>query len=119
MLGKQQVVWGRTDGLRVLDLVNPLDLREFILDERVDSRIPLWMANAEFNFGEQSLQLLVIPDIEQNHAAKPGGEFYIAPELPPNLPVAGVTSTEKPAQTLQNSQYGARWSGRSGQDRRR
>ncbi len=28
-LGKQQIVWGKTDGVRVLDVVNPLDYKEF------------------------------------------------------------------------------------------
>ena len=33
ILGKQQVVWGKSDGLKVLDIVNPQDFREFILDD--------------------------------------------------------------------------------------
>ena len=30
-LGKQQVVWGKSDGLKVLDIVNPQSFNEFIL----------------------------------------------------------------------------------------
>ena len=40
-LGKQQVVWGKADGLKLLDVVNPQNFREFILDNFDDSRIPL------------------------------------------------------------------------------
>ena len=113
-LGRQQVVWGRTDGLRVLDLVNPLDMREFILDDYSDSRIPLWMVNAEWFIGKQTLQVLVIPDIKQNRAAEYGGEYYIAPDLPMNVPVS-TAPTRTPAKTLANSEYAARWGGRAGQ----
>ena len=61
-LGKQQVVWGQADGLRVLDQVNPLSFREFILGDFEDRRIPLWTVNAERTFGPVTVQLLWIPD---------------------------------------------------------
>jgi hypothetical protein len=32
-LGKQQIVWGRLDGVKILDVVNPQTFREFILDD--------------------------------------------------------------------------------------
>ena len=40
-LGKQQIVWGKADGLHVFDIVNPQSFREFILDDFDNSRIPL------------------------------------------------------------------------------
>ena len=40
--GRQQVVWGESLGLRILDVINPQDFREFILDDFIDARIPLW-----------------------------------------------------------------------------
>ncbi len=50
-LGKQQVVWGQSFGLRVLDIVNPQDFREFILDDFDESRIPLWGVQVELPLG--------------------------------------------------------------------
>ena len=51
-LGKQQVVWGRTDLFRVLDVMNPVDFsRQNIYDELEDIRIPQWMLNAEVRLG--------------------------------------------------------------------
>ncbi len=50
-LGKQQVVWGEADGLKVLDVLNPQSFREFILADFEDSRIPLWTANVEIAMG--------------------------------------------------------------------
>lgn len=66
IIGKQQVVWGEADGIKVLDVINPQDLREINLDNFEDSRIPTWMINAEFYlpyFEESSLQVVLIPDM--------------------------------------------------------
>ncbi len=37
-VGKQQVVWGTADGVRILDIINPLDYREWTLKDYIDSR---------------------------------------------------------------------------------
>lgn len=51
-LGKQQVIWGRTDLFRVLDVLNPVDFsRQNIYDELEDIRIPQWMLAAEARLG--------------------------------------------------------------------
>mgnify|MGYP001821694616 CR=1 FL=1 len=51
-VGKQQVVWGRTDLFRVLDIINPVDFsRHNIYDELEDIRMPQWIATAEYRWG--------------------------------------------------------------------
>ena len=51
-VGKQQIIWGRTDLFRVLDVINPVDYsRHNIYDELEDIRIPMWIANAEYRMG--------------------------------------------------------------------
>ncbi|MBU3599853.1 DUF1302 domain-containing protein [Polynucleobacter sp. 30F-ANTBAC] len=57
-VGKQQVVWGRTDLFRVLDVINPVDYsRNNIYDELQDIRIPMWIAQAEYRMGgSESMQ---------------------------------------------------------------
>lgn len=62
-IGKQHVVWGKADGLKVIDVVNPQSFREFIFDDFDDSRIPLWTVNAEIPIKDFNLQLLWIPDL--------------------------------------------------------
>ncbi len=78
-LGKQQVVWGKMEG-RVLDIVNPMDSREYPPAEWQDDyeyrRIPLWMANITYNWTNCSLQVLWIPDFEQTYALIPGAAYY-------------------------------------------
>ena len=57
-VGRQQIVWGRTDLFRVLDVFNPVDYsRNNIYDELQDIRIPLWSAQAEWRLGgSESMQ---------------------------------------------------------------
>jgi hypothetical protein len=51
-IGRQQVVWGRTDLFRVLDQVNPIDFSiQNIYEEFEDSRIPLGIFSAEYRMG--------------------------------------------------------------------
>ena len=45
--GKQQVVWGTADGMKLLDMINPTDYSEMAQNQMEDSRIPVWMINAE------------------------------------------------------------------------
>jgi len=45
--GKQQVVWGTADGAKFLDIINPTDYTEMAQNQMEDSRIPVWMMNAE------------------------------------------------------------------------
>ena len=45
--GKQQVVWGTADGMKLLDAINPTDYTEMAQNQMEDSRIPVWMINAE------------------------------------------------------------------------
>ncbi|MGF1547303.1 MAG: hypothetical protein ACFCUG_08255 [Thiotrichales bacterium] len=59
-VGKQQVVWGTADGIKLLDIINPTDYRHFAQDVMEDSRIPVFMVNAERNFGSAGgLQFIV------------------------------------------------------------
>jgi len=89
-LGKQQVVWGQADGLKVLDVLNPQSFREFILDDFDDSRIPLWTANAEIPVGDAMLQLLWIPDKTYDDIPQADALFaftspLVVPQAPPGL----------------------------------
>lgn len=48
-IGKQQVVWGTADGIKLLDIVNPTDFRFLNQAPFEESRIPVWMAVGEYN----------------------------------------------------------------------
>ena len=109
-LGKQQVVWGKMEG-RVLDIVNPQDLREYPPADWQDDyeyrRIPLWMANVTYHWSDYSLQTLWIPDFEGNYGPTPGSPYF-----PPfiNIPsIAAFKNTDKPSYAFKDHQWGVRF----------
>lgn len=84
VIGKQQIAWGKMDG-QFIDIINPMDRRESVQLEASDfeyRRIPTWMANVTYFFGANSLNLLYIPNFEQNRQAVPGSPWY-SPSIPP------------------------------------
>jgi len=76
-IGKQQVVWGKTEAFKMLDIINPTDYRHFTQDAFEDSRITLWMAKFSFSPFKPTnlLELLVVPDVEPNVAPPYGHPF--------------------------------------------
>ncbi len=116
--GKQQIVWGKADGLKVLDVVDPQDFREFILDDFEDSRIPLWSLNVERRLGPLSVQLLWITDPTVHEIPRPEARFAFTSPLvvppPPPAFVPVVTSTSHPRRFLRDSDAGLRVSGSRG-----
>jgi len=55
-IGKFQRGWGQSDGLRLLDIVNPQDLRSrFVFQDADETRIPLWMISTDFNFKKMGI----------------------------------------------------------------
>ena len=75
--GKQQVVWGQADGLKVLDVVDPQDFREFILPTFEDSRIPLWTLNTEIPIGAGAAPAAVDPRSERAHISAAGRHLRV------------------------------------------
>ena len=52
-VGKQQIVWGKTDFFRLQDLVNPVDFgQHFFFDSFEDIRIPQWIMSIQRKFGD-------------------------------------------------------------------
>lgn len=50
--GRQLITWGRSDGVVVLDFVNPNNLRNPLTFEQERFRIPTWMLNTVYDFSD-------------------------------------------------------------------
>lgn len=113
-IGKQQIIWGRSDGLKVLDVVNPQSFREFVLEDFDDSRIPLWSANLEISLPDSStLQTLWIPDTTTHALPNRDGRFAfttprIVPQAPAGIPIQ-LKEDERPNESFSDSDFGLRW----------
>lgn len=102
--GRQHVVWGEMVGLFFADVVSARDMREFILPEFGQMRIPQWAARAEYFRGDSKFELLWIPVPSVDNIGKPGADFFPHP-----LPVPATYLPEhKPARKLGNTNYGVR-----------
>ena len=111
-LGKQQIVWGVADGLKVIDVVNPQDLREFILTDFENSRVPLWAVNAERPFGDWNLQLIWTPDKSYYILPRQGSEFEFTsgtPSVPRGFHL-DIDPPARPSRFLADSDAGIRLS---------
>jgi hypothetical protein len=130
-IGKQMIVWGEIDGFRLLDLVNPFDLREFILDDYEDSRIPQWSVDLKWRFLEdkpdQYLEFIWIPDFEANQIMKEGSQwepdelkvYYSGDRTFSYVDKYNLfggnyhykNKYKEPAETFENSNFGVRYGG--------
>lgn len=111
-LGKQQIVWGTADGLKVLDVVNPQRFREFILADFEDSRIPLWTIDVETRLRGIDFQFVLIPEQTYHDVPDPDSPFAItAPRFAPPPP-SGVPVTrrdpDRPSRPLADADAGLR-----------
>ncbi len=81
-VGKQYVIWGVLEGVRIVDEVNPFDFRELILPDLLDYRVPLWTAKLNY-YGEWGdTELILIPELKFHQPAPPGSEWELLQEVP-------------------------------------
>ena len=75
-IGKQVVVWGRSDTIRVTDILNPLDNRRPALVDIEDLRLPIAMAKFDYYVDKWRITPIVI--FEQKFSLNPpfGTPFY-------------------------------------------
>lgn len=101
-LGKQYILWGVLEGVRIVDEMNPMDFRELILLDLLDYRIPLWSAKLDYYSPVGDVQFVFIPDLRFHKPAPRGSEWQLQEESP---------GTRYPEDwNVYNSEYGARWS---------
>lgn len=110
--GKQQIVWGQADGVRVLDVVNPFSFREFVWPDPQDRRIPLWSVRTEVPVGAATLQLVWLPDPTYDEIPLRDAAFAVTTPLlvpQPAGPIA-IEPVRRPSGLRDSSDGGARLS---------
>lgn len=91
-LGRQVVVWGRSDTIRVTDVLNPLDVRRPGIVDIEDLRLPVTMAKFDYFIGDWRVTPIAI--LEQRFSKRPpfGSVFYPLPvALPDDADYSDVT----------------------------
>ena len=120
-LGKQQIVWGKLYGFKLLDAVNPQSFREFILEDFDQSRIGLWSLNAtaplpDVGLGAWTAQFVWAPDTTVHELPEPGATFELtAPRFrfgaAPDAPLPAVIRRDRSDNLLRDGVFAARIAG--------
>lgn len=82
-IGKQFVIWGVLEGVRIVDVINPIDFRELILLPLLEYRIPLWTFKLDHYTSIGKFEFLWIPEAAEDKPAPQGSEWELL-QLPPN-----------------------------------
>lgn len=111
--GRQVVVWGRADTIRVLDVLNPLDSREPGLVDIEDLRLPVTMTRLDYYWREWNLSALAIHEVRFSEEPEFNHEFFPLPsgasrdpDTPPALP-----SADEPSSGGSNTEWAAALNG--------
>ncbi|MBU2537479.1 MAG: DUF1302 domain-containing protein [Proteobacteria bacterium] len=94
-LGRQIVVWGRSDNFRVTDILNPLDNREPGLTDIEDLRLPVTMSKMDYFRDNWQLSLLAVHEHRASKLPAFGSDFH--PSATPAPP------EKNPANNLKNT----------------
>jgi hypothetical protein len=105
LFGRQLITWGKADGFRLLDVVNPYDYTEFVLDELDQAKRPLTILRIDYSINDcHCLQLLIIPENRGDLLPPPNSQFN---PFPPGLPWLEPDKVNKPNNfAIHNWQYG-------------
>jgi len=95
-VGRQIVVWGKSDNLRVCDVLNPLYLREVGMTDIRDLRLPVTMARLDFYWSYWNVSAMAIPEIRFNDLPVYGGDYYFEDASFPDeeVPEDGIDNME-------------------------
>lgn len=95
--GRQIVVWGKSDNIRVTDVLNPLDLREPGLTDIEDLRLPVTMTRLDYYIGQWGLTGIAVHEIRFNKTPAYGSDFYPSETPPPH--------EDKPESCADNTEF--------------
>ncbi len=81
-IGKQQVVWGKADGVFITDIVSPLNLTEFLLPDFDEIRTGVIATKVNYYFGNSTLEAILIPVFTPTEKPNSGSIWHIQPDFP-------------------------------------
>ncbi len=108
-VGKQQIVWGKSDGVFITDVVSPKDLREFLLPDFQEIRVGVTGVSLNYYQGGSTIQAVWLPLFEPNRLPGPESLWSMpTPLFPAQVTIDPEREALEPK--LENSQLFGRWS---------
>ena len=103
--GRQIVVWGRSDNIRITDVLNPLDLRWPGLVDIEKLRLPVTMTKLDYYIKGWSLSGIALHEVRYNRNPEFGSDFF-----PGSQPLPGKESPHE-GFAIDNTQFAASLNG--------
>ncbi len=86
-VGKQQIIWGKADGVFITDVISPKDLREFLLPDFDEIRMGVTALKADYYIGDNTIEFVWVPVFTPTKYAdegsiwRPDFSFALKPEF--------------------------------------
>ena len=96
-IGRQIIVWGKSDNIRITDILNPLDLRQPGMADIRDIRLPVTMTKVDYYIGDWGLSGIVIHEPEFNKTPVYNSDFFPGKQATPH--------EKKYSWSLENQQF--------------
>lgn len=107
-IGKQQIIWGKAEGVFITDVVSPKDLREFLLPDFDEIRTGITAVKANYYLGNNTLEAVWSPVFTPTQMPESGSVW--SPELEFSLPPVFDYSLAVTKASLENSELFLRFS---------
>ncbi|MEA1890007.1 MAG: DUF1302 family protein [Pseudomonadota bacterium] len=110
--GRQVVIWGKSDSIRITDIINPLDNREPGMVDIEDLRLSETMTKLDYYFGDWGLSGIIIHETRLEIEAAFGSDYRPSNIFGAPIPYDKFPDREDPQWNLKNTQYAMSLDGR-------
>ncbi|NOR44921.1 MAG: hypothetical protein GQ534_04985 [Candidatus Delongbacteria bacterium] len=80
-IGKQQVIWGKADGVFITDIISPKDLTEFLLPDFDEIRLGVTGLKLDYYIGDSTFEIVWLPIFTPTIIPEVGSIWRVEPEL--------------------------------------
>jgi len=111
-IGRQIVIWGKSDSIRITDIINPLDNREPGMVDIKDLRLTETMTKLDYYFGDYGLSAIIIHEPRLEIEPAFGSDYRPRDVFGPPIPDAKFPEQHQPSWDLENTQFALSLDGR-------
>ena len=111
-IGRQIVIWGKSDSIRITDVINPLDNREPGMVDIEDLRLTETMTKLDYYFGDYGLSAIIIHEPRLQIEPAFGSDYRPRDVFGKTIPDAAFPDRYEPNWDLENTQYALSLDGR-------
>ncbi len=110
--GRQVVIWGKSDSIRVTDIINPMDNREPGMVDIEDLRLSETMTKLDYFFGDYALSGIIIHEPRLEIEPAFGSDYRPRDIFGQPIPDSKFPERIEPALSLDNTQFALSLDGR-------